>query len=259
MNFSSPFQLRFFSGISGLQLPIPKSLFPPPFENVSRISYYSFLFNSIEINSSFYKIPGASTFTGWAESTSDNFLFTFKLWKGITHTKVLQLRKEDVFSFFTAINFIGGKKGCLLIQLPPGLGKDCTCQLDKLFSCIKETDTANEWKVATEFRNESWYHNEIFELLKAYNIAMVGHDIPKSRTPFLNSCNGDFIYNRFHGPTGNYRDGYSEDFLNKYAANINGWIEEGKTVFVYFNNTMGDAINNLITLNRLVCGNAGLA
>ena len=57
------------------------------------------------------------------------------------------------------------------------------------------------------------------------------------------------MYVRFHGPTGNYRESYVDDFLYEYASYINEWIEEGKTVYVYFNNTMGDAFNNLKYLN----------
>ena len=60
------------------------------------------------------------------------------------------------------------------------------------------------------------------------------------------------MYLRFHGPTGNYRESYSEDFLNEYATYISAWIEEGKEVYVYFNNTMGDAFNNLKTINGLL-------
>lgn len=241
----------FYSGTSGLQLDIPKYLYPPPFENASRLTYYASLFNSIEINSSFYKIPQAATVAKWAASVSENFRFTFKLWKGITHSKSLNFNHEDVAAFFKSINSAKNKKGCLLIQFPPGLGREYTVQLDKLLSCIKETNTTQAWKVAVEFRNKSWYHENVYELLNFHKAAIVIQDIPKSATPFLNHAS-DFMYIRFHGPTGNYRDSYSEDFLSEYATYLNEWIEEGKTVYVYFNNTMGDAFNNLKTLNRLV-------
>ena len=62
----------------------------------------------------------------------------------------------------------------------------------------------------------------------------------------------DFIYVRFHGPTGNYRGSYSDDVLSEYAGYIMDWVDEGKIVYVYFNNTAGDAFNNLQTLNNLV-------
>ncbi len=60
----------------------------------------------------------------------------------------------------------------------------------------------------------------------------------------------NFIYLRFHGPTGNYRDSYSDAFLSEYATYIKEWLGDDKAVYVYFNNTMGDAFKNLTTLNQ---------
>lgn len=248
MNTAHGFQHHFYSGLSGLQLPIPKYLFPPPYENASRLTYYASFFNSIEFNSSFYKIPKPATVAKWAASVPDQFRFTFKLWKGITHNKALNFNEEDVLAFFNSINAVKEKKGCLLIQFPPSLGKEYTIQLEKLLSCIIEVDPTQDWKVAVEFRNTSWYHKDVDDLLNFYKAAIVIQDIPKSATPLLYH-ESDFVYLRFHGPTGNYRESYSEDFLKEYASLINEWIEEDKTVYVYFNNTMGDAFQNLKTLN----------
>lgn len=241
----------FYSGTSGLQLDIPKYLFPPPFENASRLTYYASIFNSIEINSSFYKIPQAATISKWAASVPEEFRFTFKLWKGITHSKALNFNKEDVSAFFNSINAVKEKKGCLLIQFPPSLSRAYTAQLDNLLSCIKEANITQDWKIAVEFRNKSWYHEQVYDLLNFHKSAIVIQDIPKSATPLLNHTT-DFMYIRFHGPTGNYRESYSEDFLNEYASYLKEWIDEGKTVYVYFNNTMGDALRNLKTLNGLL-------
>ena len=241
----------FYSGLSGLQLPIPKYLYPTPFENASRLTYYSTLFNSIEINSSFYRIPQVATVSKWNTSVSEEFKFTFKLWKGITHIKYLNFNEDDVIAFFKSINAINNKKGCLLIQFPPSLTSQYRSQLEKLLSCINEIDVRQDWKIAIEFRNKSWYHQDVYNLLNFYKTAIVIQDIPKSATPYLNH-KSDFIYIRFHGPTGNYRESYSEDFLNEYATYIKEWIESGKKVYVYFNNTMGDAFNNSKTLDNLL-------
>lgn len=251
MSDVSNLQHQLYSGLSGLQLPIPKYLFPPPFENASRLTYYASHFNSIEINSSFYKIPRASTVANWSNSVSENFRFTFKLWKEITHAKNLNFNKEDIIAFFESINAVNDKKGCLLIQFPPGIGRAYALQLDRLLSFIKESDPAQDWKIAVEFRNNSWYEEEIYELLDFHKATLVIHDIPKSATP-LRDQKSSFLYLRFHGPTGNYRDSYSEDFLREYALLLNEWVEEGKSVYAYFNNTMGDAFDNLKMLNNFV-------
>ena len=251
MNDATGFRHHFYSGLSGLQLPIPQYLFPPPYENASRLTFYASFFNSIEFNSSFYKIPLSKTVAKWAASVPENFRFTFKLWKGITHIKGLNFNEEDVVAFVNSINSVKEKKGCLLIQFPPGLGREYINPLEKLLSCILGSDPAKEWKVAVEFRNRSWYEEDVYDLLNFYNATMVIQDIPKSATPVIHH-KSDFVYIRFHGPTGNYRESYSQDFLNEYASLMNEWIEEGKTVYVYFNNTMGDAFNNLETLNKFV-------
>ncbi|MBK9733263.1 MAG: DUF72 domain-containing protein [Chitinophagaceae bacterium] len=237
----------FYSGLSGLQLNIPKYLYPEPFQNVSRLTYYASLFNSIEINSSFYKIPQQATVLKWATSVNDDFRFTFKLYKEITHNKELNYNKELLVRFFESINAVKEKCGCLLIQFPPSAGKEFFSKLNNLLSDIQEIKEL-DWKIAVEFRNKSWYNEATYNLLSIFNAALVIHDIPKSATPMTN-IETDFIYIRFHGPTGNYRDSYSEDFLREYTAYVDEWLEEGKTVFMYFNNTIGDALNNLKTIN----------
>ena len=88
-------------------------------------------------------------------------------------------------------------------------------------------------------------------MVNDFGAAIVIHDIPKSVTPGLNHLS-DFLYIRFHGPTGNYRDSYAADFLSEYASYVKEWIKSGKEVYVYFNNTMGDAFNNLLMLNSMV-------
>ena len=135
------FSHSFFSGLSGLQLPIPKYLYPPPFENASRLTYYSSLFNSIEFNSSFYKIPQAATVAKWASLVPRHFKFTFKLWKGITHSKGFNFKEDDVINFFQSINSVQNKKGCVLIPFPPSLGREYTVQLNCNFPFFNITFT----------------------------------------------------------------------------------------------------------------------
>ena len=251
MNNTPGFRNQFYSGLSGLQLPIPKYAFPPPFESASRLTFYASIFNSIEFNSTFYKIPQPRTVAKWAASVPEHFRFTFKMWREITHSKGFNSKSEDVAAFFNSVNAVNEKKGCLLVQFPPSIGKEYRVQLKNLLSCIFESDPTHEWKVAVEFRNSSWYHEDVYDLLDTYKATVVVQDIPKSATPLLDQ-KSDFLYFRFHGPTGNYRETYSEDFLRETAGIIHEWIEEGRTVYAYFNNTMGDAFGNLKLLNNFV-------
>jgi uncharacterized protein YecE (DUF72 family) len=240
------------AGTSGLVLPVPnKQAFPPEFSDKSRLTYYASLLNSIEINSSFYKVPQPATVRKWADSVPDDFVFTFKLWQEITHVKGFAYNHTDVLRFMEVINQAGNKKGCLLVQFPPSLTIAQFTQVEELLGIIQSITPAHGYKVAIEFRHSSWYIGEVYELADEYACSVVLHDIPKSANTRLNK-QAAFVYLRFHGPTGDYRGGYTHDYLQQQAKQIAAWRKEGKDVYVYFNNTIGDAIKNVFTLNELV-------
>jgi uncharacterized protein YecE (DUF72 family) len=141
-----------------------------------------------------------------------------------------------------------------LVQFPPSLGKNNIRQLDALLQCINLYNADKAWNIPVEFRNKTWYHEDVYTVIQKYKAAIVIQDIPKSVTTMLSHVS-DFIYVRFHGPTGNYRDSYTEDFLAEYSTYIKEWMEEGKTVYAYFNNTMGDAFKNSQKLQHFTLSN----
>jgi uncharacterized protein YecE (DUF72 family) len=242
----------FYSGTSGIILPVPnKEFFPDEFKDKSRLEYYASLFSSVEINSSFYKVPMASTVRKWAESVPENFRFTFKLWREITHNKGLAFQEKDVQNFIETINQVEHKRGCLLVQFPPSLKIGMFSALQKLVETIREADQEKQWKTALEFRDSSWYHDDVFELAEQLGMGIVIHDKPKSSTP-ITDLPESFKYLRFHGPNGDYKGHYSDDLLYDYAELIYQWAGEGKEVFCYFNNTAGDATQNLASMNTYV-------
>lgn len=243
---------NYYSGTSGLLLPVPNKLFyPEAYKDRSRLCYYASLMDSIEINSSFYKMPQASTMKRWAADVPDEFRFTFKLFREITHNKDLAFDPEVISRFMHVISHVEEKKGCLLVQFPPSIRIHHLPQLRMLMSLLRDNDPEMEWKTALEFRHPSLYVEEIYELLETYQLGMVLHDKTPANSPMMET-HPDFIYLRFHGPSGNYRGSYADDVLYDYASYVTGWLSEGKKVFVYFNNTMGEAINNLNTLRQLV-------
>ena len=245
---------NYYSGISGLVLPVPnKSLYPPEYQDKSRLTYYASLFNSIEINSSFYKVPIAKTVNKWTTEVPHDFRFTYKLWRDITHNKELLFNPADIDRFMQVIDAAGTNKGSLLIQLPPSTMVTANRQLEKLLISIQQADAAGQWQVAVEFRNRSWHRGDIYEMLDQYNVAMVVQDMPASITPMVDQ-DVPFVYVRFHGPNGGYRGSYTDDFLYEYAQYISDWLQDGKTVYAYFNNTMGDAVKNLQRLDGYVKG-----
>ncbi|MDN3583935.1 DUF72 domain-containing protein [Mucilaginibacter flavus] len=241
----------FFWGTSGLLIPIPKRDFAPQYQHLSRLGYYATLFNSIEINSSFYKLPIGKTVKKWADEVPDGFRFTFKLWREITHNKNLSFKPEDLSRFMESIANAGDKKGSLLVQFPASIQVNNLPAFGQLINTIRANDAGKEWDVAVEFRHRSWYQDNVFDLLQQYDISMVIHDMPASATP-LSAVAGDVVYLRFHGPGGGYRGSYADDFLYEYAQYIKEWQSEGKNVYTYFNNTAGDALNNLQVLKKYV-------
>ena len=239
---------KIFSGTSGLLLPVKNKLFyPDEFKENSRLCYYGSLMNSIEINSSFYKVPMASTVQRWGEEVPADFKFSFKLFKEITHSKVLAFDPEHLQRFMDVISRIGSKRGCLLVQFPLSLKLNSFMQLNKLISCLRFSEQELNWHIAFEFRDPSWYCEEVYELVAENKMGIVLHDKPPAGTPITNIDAG-FVYLRFHGPGGNYRGSYEDDLLYEYATYIKEWLLEGKEVYVYFNNTMGAAIENRNTL-----------
>jgi uncharacterized protein YecE (DUF72 family) len=101
-----------------------------------------------------------------------------------------------------------------------------------------------------EFRHESWYNTPTIKLLDHFNATCVIHDIKPFATELLNDSR--LIYIRFHGTEKNYRGSYSDELLTSYAIKIKKWLAEGREVYAYFNNTLGPAAQNLITLNDIV-------
>jgi uncharacterized protein YecE (DUF72 family) len=230
----------FYGGTSGLLIAMPKRDFAPEHADKSRLAFYAHHENSIEINSSFYKLPQAKTITRWTTEVSAGFRFTFKLWKEITHQKNLIFKADDVQRFMRAIQVPETHKGCLLVQFPPGLQVNALQQLKELLQLLNDFN----WPVAVEFRHPSWYNDTVFDLLNSYQMAMVIQDMPKSASPVELTAD-ELVYLRFHGPSGNYKGSYNDSFLSEYAIYIDEWQQDGKTVYCYFNNTAGDALRNL--------------
>jgi uncharacterized protein YecE (DUF72 family) len=242
------------AGTSGLVLPSPKREAPETFRTGSRLAWYSSLFNSIEINSTFYKMPLPATFSRWAEEVQPDFRFTVKLWRGITHVPGLRFMPADVHRCLYAVHHLGEKKGSLLIQLPPGLQATATEKLERLLNTICAADPARTWKLAVEFRHRSWYVPEVDALLHRYQVARVLHDMPASSITELPDAAVPFVYLRFHGPAGDYKGGYPDAVLRAWADRVVGWLSAGKEVYVYFNNTIGDALADVTRLRTLIPG-----
>jgi uncharacterized protein YecE (DUF72 family) len=239
-----------YVGTSNVVIPVPKSGFPEAFQQTSRLFYYARLFNSVELNSTFYKTPRAITFEKWAAEVPENFRFSIKLTREATHAKGLKFNPDDIIKLIDASLSIGSRMGCLLIQFPGKISLDYFEQVESMLELLAEREYFQHWKPAIEFRDASWYTRETQELLDEFNASLVVHDIPKSILTEPNK-NAPFVYLRFHGEKGDYRGSYSDEALKGYARRIGDWRASGKDVYAYFNNTVGDAFDNAHTLRKL--------
>lgn len=239
-----------FIGTSNVTMPGNKQSFPKKFRNGSRLHYYSSLFRSVEINSSFYKTPLYSTFNKWQLDTFPDFWFSVKLTRDITHAKNLGGELTGIQKFLEAANGLQDKKGCLLVQFPGKITLAYYSKVEQILEAIAAADYSNDWNIAVEFRHAGWYVGETMELMDEYNASLVLHDIPRSANTTLNKKAG-FVYYRFHGPTGNYRDSYDKKFLEEAAISIQQFAKKGKPVYAYFNNTIGNAYENALLLQQL--------
>ena len=102
-----------------------------------------------------------------------------------------------------------------------------------------------------EFRNQTWYRQSIFKLMRRYNVALCVHDMERRESPI--SATADFTYVRFHGPTGRYAGNYPDQHLQEWTELIQGLASGLKAVYVYFNNDIeGHAVSNAMTLAKML-------
>ncbi|MEO7988935.1 MAG: DUF72 domain-containing protein [Chryseolinea sp.] len=237
-------------GTSGIVLPGSKETFPKEFQSGTRLTYYSSLFNTLEINSTFYKLPLPTTFMKWSSEVDEDFQFTCKLPKIITHCKSLRYHREDIDLFMKASKGVGEKRGCLLVQFPASVHAGNNKQIEEILKRLSTLNENPKWKICIEFRDMRWYDEDsMLKILDELHVAIVLHDIIDSRTPL--HLAGDPVYVRFHGPEGDYKGGYSEAILESYALMIKDWLLH-KDVYVYFNNTIGNAFKNAQFLKTLI-------
>jgi uncharacterized protein YecE (DUF72 family) len=156
------------------------------------LAFYSKHLNSVEVNSTFYRIPKADTVIDWKNQTPEDFTFSLKFPAKITHIKMLRDCQEDTKVFLDRVSLLGEKLGVLLLQFPPLFGKQ---RLQILASYLKELPRSHRY--AVEVRNESLLNQEVYAILKNNNIALVWVDSVKHT--LAEEVTADFVYVRWEG------------------------------------------------------------
>ncbi len=193
------------------------------------LQYYSSVFNSVELNVTFYRLPSKSTFKRWYRETPDNFSFVLKGSRLITHLRKLNEVEEPLQAFFENALFLGEKLKVTLWQFSRGFGLD----IKKLEDFLKLLSTYKV-RAAFEFRNESWIKEEVFQVISGYGFTLCMADWPS----FLDELpvRSEYVYIRRHGHQGSYSTCYTEEEIMRDAKRIKGYAEEGKDVYIFFNN-----------------------
>lgn len=208
--------------------------------------FYARYFDTVEINNSFYRLPTATTFDNWREASPPNFCFAVKASRFITHMKKLKDPKSSSEKFFHVANRLGKRLGPILFQLPPRWKLNVE-RFDEFLRALP-----GEHRYVFEFRDETWFAPEIYQLLRKYKAAFCIHDFADMKVP--QEITAKFTYIRFHGPTSaKYFGSYSDRDLRAWANRIKQWRSELSSIYIYFNNDPeGAAIRNALTLKRLV-------
>ena len=208
-------------GTSGYNYPEWKgSFYPANLPAAKMLPYYAALFPTVEINYTFYRMPNEKLVGGWASQTPSPYKLTLKAPRRITHDSRLKNCGELLESFCGVAGALGDKLGALLFQLPPSLKKD-TRLLDDFLQDLPKRACA-----AFEFRHESWLDDEIFERLKARNLALCVADSERMSTPVR--ITADYAYFRMRD------EGYTPADIAAWADNIGRATAGCKDVFVYF-------------------------
>ena len=208
-------------------------VYPPGLPARRRFDWYAEHFDTVELNATFYRLPSRATVEGWARQAPPGFRYAVKVGRYGTHNKKLTDPGGWLARHLDRVKRLGATLGPNLLQLPPRWRRN-PARLDE-FLAVAPADL--RW--AVEFRDASWLHDDVYEVLARHGAALCIHDLlpghPWERT-------ADWTYLRFHGPhaaSSPYAGRYTGRRLRPVAERLGQWRDAGVDVFAYFNNDIG--------------------
>lgn len=217
--------------------------YPPHLAQALWLQFYARQFSTVELNSSFYRLPSERAFLHWGESTPPGFLFAIKASRFITHIRRLRNVEASLESFFARAKLLGDKLGPILYQLPPQMPRRDAVLEDFLRLLPRGLPHV------FEFRHPSWLEEDVFAIMRRYGVGLCVFDMPDFPCP--QAVTADFAYFRFHGSTGLYSSNYSEAELDAWAERIKRLASDLRAVYIYFNNDVeAHAVYNALSLAR---------
>jgi uncharacterized protein YecE (DUF72 family) len=246
-------------GTSGWTYPPWRGVFyPKGLPQKQELRYMASKVNSVEINGSFYSLQRPTSYRSWFTETPEDFLFSVKGPRFITHMKKLRDAWTPLANFFASGPLaLGHKLGPVLWQLPPNFGFNPE-RLAEFFAQLPRstgeaaylarqhdermkdrahlhTDADRPLRHALEVRHTSFNTPEFLALLREHHIAVVVADTA-GKWPLIREVTADFAYVRLHGDVELYTSGYTDAALDAWAATIRPWLESGHDTYVYFDN-----------------------
>lgn len=237
--------------------PWRKTFYPEGLAQRRELEYISRVLNSVELNGSFYSLQRPTSYLKWAEQTPDDFLFSVKGPRFVTHMKRLVDVDQPLATFFASgVLALGPKLGPILWQLPPNLPFDAealtafahllprtTTEAAELSTGHSDriadrawttTDAERPIRHALEVRHPSFMTPELPDLLRELDMALVLAD-SAGKFPVIDEVTSDFVYARLHGDTELYTSGYTDEALDSWAERFRARAVD-RDVFVYFDN-----------------------
>lgn len=208
-------------GTSGYNYPEWRgNFYPAGFPAAKMLDYYAARFSTVEINYTFYRLPNEKSVRDWAATTPPGFLFTLKMPRRITHDARLKDCRDLLQVFCARARILGPKLGVLLVQLPPYFRKN-----------VETLTTFADWlphdlRVAFEFRHDSWYTDDVFDILRSRNMALCITDNESATTPQVMTARHAYLRLR--------DEGYGTEELAEWAKAASRMAESADDVFVYF-------------------------
>jgi uncharacterized protein YecE (DUF72 family) len=209
------------------------------------LQHYARLFDSVEVNNTFYRLPLESSVAKWAAETPPDFLFAVKASRYLTHVRRLTDLREGLARYYERIEPLvrSSKLGPVLWQLPPNFKRDD----DRLASALHALPPGRH---AFEFRHASWFIEPVYELLRSHDAALVIGDRPEVKKFQAHVFTSDWTFVRFHYGSRGRRGNYSQTELEQWARRFELWNGDVE-IYAYFNNDWeAFAVRNALWLKQ---------
>jgi uncharacterized protein YecE (DUF72 family) len=239
---------RFRIGTSGWQYDHWRGRFyPEALPKREWFAHYARVFDTVEVNATFYRLPEVKTVAAWREAARPGFRFALKFSRFATHRKRLKDPAQPIGLFLDRARHLGAHLGPILVQLPPRFRADP----GRLHAFLEAAPAGLRW--AVEVRDARWLRDDVFAVLRRHGASLVIHDLIEDH-PRVETA--DWSYLRFHGGRAErYRGTYPRQALVAEARRVEGELSRGRDVHAYFNNDLaGHAVTDALDLKRYVFG-----